>query len=265
MAKRIKAFLALVCHICGKNGFTQKRNLREHYKKHDLLLSTGTKGRPKTSICYNLVSTQEAATITVYQCPSCSLNFEALEQLGNHVKQCHLQSGNVEPESTILLEPEDPMTNHEPLPTILPSLQPGNLDAKAIENLTPRRRNFDEAVINACQITDSHPNDQKKTLFIVDTLNLKPLAMFNKDGTEQNVLAHEHIVSRIIANGDTLMPVLPLKRSFDEIDKVICMTCAPATVPGLECVLSSSPYAKLIRKRQYVELSPDVCQMLNND
>ncbi|CAO3679200.1 unnamed protein product [Rhizopus stolonifer] len=115
------------------------------------------------------------------------------------------------------------MTNHEPLPTILPSLQPGNLDVKPIEILTPRRRKFNEAVINTCQITDSHPNDQKKkTLFIVDTLQLKPLAMFNKDSTEQNVLAHERIVSRTIADNDTLLPISPLKRSFDETDKVAC-------------------------------------------
>ena len=89
--------------------------------------------------------------------------------------------------------------------------------------------------------------------------------MFNKDGTEQNVLAHERIVSRIIAGNDTLMPISPLKRSFNEMDKVACMKCAPTTVPGFERVLASSPYAKLIRQRQYVELSPDVCKMLNND
>ena len=111
----------------------------------------------------------------------------------------------------------------------------------------------------------SHPTDQKKTLFIVDTLQLKPLAIFNKDGMEQNVLAHERIVSRIISDNDTLMPISPLKRSFDEMDKVVCMKCVPTTAPGLERVLVSSPYAKLIRRHQYVELSPDVYKMLNND
>lgn len=88
--------------------------------------------------------------------------------------------------------------------------------------------------------------------------------MFNKDGREQNVLAHERIVNRIIADNDTLMPISPLKRSFDEMDKVACMKCAPTTVPGLERVLASSPYTKLIQQRQYIELSPVVCKMLNN-
>lgn len=120
-------------------------------------------------------------------------------------------------------------------------------------------------MINACQITDSHPIDQKKTLFIVDTLQLKPLAMFSKNGTKQNVLAHERIVSRIISDNDTLMSISPLKRSFDEMDKVVCRKCASTTVPGFERVLASSPYAKLIRQHHYVELSPDVCKMLNND
>ncbi|CAO0801066.1 unnamed protein product [Mucor circinelloides] len=166
---------------------------------------------------------------------------------------------------TILLGAKDSMINQGPLPTLPPELQPGNLDVKPIEIITSRRQNFDEEVINACQGTDDHLNDQKKTLFIVDTLQLKPLTGFNKDGTEQNVLAHERIVSRIIADNDTLMPISPLKRSFDEMDKVACMKCAPTTVPGLERVLASSPYAKLIRQRQYVELSPDVCKMLNND
>ena len=98
MATKVKAFLTLVCHICGKSGFIQKRNLREHYKHHDWLLSVGTKRRSQAFDCYDLVSTEEAATITVYQCPSCFLYFKTLEQVGNHIKQCHLQSSKVEPE-----------------------------------------------------------------------------------------------------------------------------------------------------------------------
>lgn len=163
------------------------------------------------------------------------------------------------------MEPEDPPPIHEPLPTIQPSVQSGKLDVTPIEISTPQRRNFEEAVINACQVTDSHPVDQKKTLFIADTLQLKPLAMFDKYGTEQNVLAHGRIVNRIIADNETLIPVPPLKRSFDEMDNVACEKCAPKTVAGLERVLASSPYTKLIRQRQYVELSPEVSKMLNYD
>lgn len=90
--------MTLVCHICSKRGFTQKRNLREHYATHDWLLLPGTKGRSKASNCYGPVSTKDSATITLYQCPSCPSRHESLEHLGNHIKQSHLQSDKVESE-----------------------------------------------------------------------------------------------------------------------------------------------------------------------
>lgn len=43
--------------------------------------------------------------------------------------------------------------------------------------MTSRRRNFDETIINACQIRDDN---------VVDTLQLHPLVVFDMDGIESN-------------------------------------------------------------------------------
>ncbi|KAI8638249.1 hypothetical protein BD408DRAFT_456455 [Parasitella parasitica] len=43
------------------------------------------------------------------------------------------------------------------------------------------------------------------------------------------------------------------------------MKCTPITTPGLDRVLASSPYSKLIRQGKYVELSSAMCKLLNRD
>lgn len=161
-------------------------------------------------------------------------------------------------------EPEDQPTTQEPLPTISPSLHPGNIAINPI-TVNPPRRNFDEAAIDACQQSGSQHAERQKTLHMVDALDLKPFAFFDKSGIEQNALAHERVISNITADNDSILPILPLKRSYDDEESVPCMKHTPITTPGLDRVLASSPYSKLIRQRQYVELSSAMCKLLNQD
>ncbi|KAG0930809.1 hypothetical protein G6F57_011483 [Rhizopus arrhizus] len=162
------------------------------------------------------------------------------------------------------LEPEDQPTIQEPLPTISPSLHPGNIAINPI-NVNPLRKTFDEAVIDACQQSGSQHAERQKTLYIVDALDLKPFAIFDKNGIEQNALAHERVISSITAGNDSILPILPLKRSYDDEESAPYMKCTPITAPGLDRILASSPYSKLIRRRQYVELSSAICKLLNQD
>lgn len=161
-------------------------------------------------------------------------------------------------------EPEDQPTTQEPLPTISPSLHPGNIAINPI-TVNPPRRNFDEAAIDACQQSGSQHAERQKTLHMVDVLDLKPFAFFDKSGIEQNALAHERAISNITADNDSILPILPLKRSYDDEESVPCMKYTPITTPGLDRVLASSPYSKLIRQRRYVELSSAICKLLNRD
>ncbi|KAI8967790.1 hypothetical protein BDF20DRAFT_829054, partial [Mycotypha africana] len=131
--------------------------------------------------------------------------------------------------------------------------------------VNPPRRNFDEAVINACEQSGSQHAERQKTLSIVDALNLKPFAFFDKNGIEQNALAHERVISNIMSDNDSILPILPLKRSYDDEKSIPCIKCTPITTPGLDRVLASSSYSKLIRQRQYVELSSAMCKLFNQD
>ncbi|KAI8638248.1 hypothetical protein BD408DRAFT_405851 [Parasitella parasitica] len=97
----------------------------------------------------------------------------------------------------------------ERLPTISPSLHPGNIAINPI-TVNPSRRNFDEAVIDACQQLGSQHAERQKTLHIVDVLDLKPFAFFDKNGIEQNTLAHERVISNITADNDSIIPIFPL-------------------------------------------------------
>ncbi|KAG0250800.1 hypothetical protein BGZ95_007078, partial [Linnemannia exigua] len=53
------------------------------------------------------------------------------------------------------------------------------------------------------------------------------------------------------------------KRKF-AVDNT-CQNCSPISVPGLDTLLTMSPYAKVLRTREFVELNEPMCDLLNED
>lgn len=91
-----------------------------------------------------------------------------------------------------------------------------------------------------------------------------PFSFSNKNGIAQNALVHERVIKNITADNDSIMPILPMKRSYDDEESIPCMACTrPVTTPGHDRVLTSLSYSKLIRERQYVELSSAMWKLLN--
>lgn len=104
-------------------------------------------------------------------------------------------------------------------------------------------------------------------MFIVDALKLKPFSIANKNGVEQNALAHPIVIVKTISESSIVGPTLPSKRTFYDMDsnEKFCFNCSHTNPGYLQTLLTVSPYAKLLQKRKYVELSNDLCDLLNND
>ncbi|KAI9317584.1 hypothetical protein BX666DRAFT_2026859 [Dichotomocladium elegans] len=189
-----------------------------------------SRGRPRFQL---------AATIVKYACPCYNHCFDDLVNLGAHL-DIHLgQHGasvrslddlpNVEDDNGF--EPEDQPTIQEPLPTISPSIHAGNIAINLI-TINPSRRNFDEAV--TMLVNNQAAKDVTSDEFRVEEVPL--IARINvHHSIEQNALAYERVINNITADNDSILPILPLKHS------------------------------KLIRRRQYVELSSAMCKLLNQD
>ncbi|CEP09963.1 hypothetical protein [Parasitella parasitica] len=64
---------------------------------------------------------------------------------------------------------------------------------------------------------------------------------------------------------DTILPILPSKRSYQDEGGSSRLECTSTTAPGLNQVLAISPYRKLICQRRYVELPQELCVLLNQD
>lgn len=80
-------FLNLACHICEKDGFFQKRNLRLHYLNvHEMKLPTTTRyAKPVSPPDCKIVKAKENATAVYYKCPSCNIVTESLTLFGQHI------------------------------------------------------------------------------------------------------------------------------------------------------------------------------------
>jgi hypothetical protein len=98
---------------------------------------------------------------------------------------------------------------------------------------------------------------------IVESLGPEPISITDALGIEQNALAHATVISRLPAGPVELGPIVPQKRKLDEDNG--CSNCSPAPAPGLEHLLSSSPYADRLAIRSYVELSDEICGLPNRD
>ncbi|KAG0256505.1 hypothetical protein BGZ95_005478 [Linnemannia exigua] len=127
----------------------------------------------------------------------------------------------------------------------------------------PKARAFDEAVLYSCGNLHASAAEKRKTLRIIVSLGLEPISIKDALGIEQNVLAHATVISRLPASSVEVRPVAPQKRKLDRDE--ICPNCSPAPAPGLEHLLSSSPYAARLATRSYVELSDEICELLNRD
>lgn len=128
------------------------------------------------------------------------------------------------------------------------------------------RRPYENAILYACQQTNDVSKDKIKTMHILETMNLRPFSIVNKDGVEQTALAHPTVIEKSISEHSRIESI-PLKRTFYDMDseEKLCTNCSYENPRLLHNVLAVSPYVKLLQKRKYVELSAEYCDLLNYD
>jgi hypothetical protein len=75
----------------------------------------------------------------------------------------------------------------------------------------------DDAVVQACQQTHESEESKRKTLFILDSLQLSPLVVTDALGMEQNALAHPSVISKLSSGSISVPPIIPTKRKSDGV------------------------------------------------
>ncbi|KAG1040775.1 hypothetical protein G6F43_012219 [Rhizopus delemar] len=110
-----------------------------------------------------------------------------------------------------------------------------------------------------------YPVSKPITVVTQDSLSLRPFSHVDANGCEENGLASQHLVNKMSGEYQAIKSILPLKRSFESMNASICINCSLEIVPALTNIISSSPYSKLLMQRQYTELTPDVCAIINKD
>lgn len=156
---------------------------------------------------------------------------------------------------------------NEALPIIKPNLK---LDipptTQSILNPTKKLRAYNEAITYVCQQSGTE-NDKKKTMFMVDTLSLKPFAILDKNGNEENALAHKTIVNKLLTNYDFIKSIPTMKRPYEDDSDTssLCINCLSQDHPELRNLFDTSPYSSLLKQRDYTPLTDDICTLLNKD
>ncbi|KAG1178824.1 hypothetical protein G6F70_000515 [Rhizopus microsporus] len=277
-------------------------SLLNPYKK--ITLPSPPKGNPRYSLRLGVEITKvkENATIIKYACPSCNNLLKDLDQLVEHIDAVHinerftdntekieksvnqeinayatdedLEDDDIDLDALATdldnedLTPEDFISErNEALPIIKPNLK---LDmpstTQSIDKPTKKLRTYNEAITYACQQKGTE-NDKNKTMFIVDTLSLKPFAILDNHGNEENALAHDTIVNKLVTKHDSIKSIPTMKRPYkdDSATNSLCINCSSQVHAELSNLFDTSPYSSLLKQREYTPLTDDICTLLNKD
>ncbi|CEJ00250.1 hypothetical protein RMCBS344292_14311 [Rhizopus microsporus] len=137
---------------------------------------------------------------------------------------------------------------------------------QSIDKPTKKLRTYNEAITYACQQKGTE-NDKNKTMFIVDTLSLKPFAILDNHGNEENALAHDTIVNKLVTKHDSIKSIPTMKRPYkdDSATNSLCINCSSQVHAELSNLFDTSPYSSLLKQREYTPLTDDICTLLNKD
>ncbi|SAM04506.1 hypothetical protein [Absidia glauca] len=130
------------------------------------------------------------------------------------------------------------------------------------------RRSYDEGLLGACQQMGAPDDEKKKTLWIMDTMKLRPISLINNSGIEQTVLAHENSLNSIInpaAGKEYPLEYVAVgqKRPWDDSPSPSAATNKDQMEAALQSLLHYGPFHLELSKRQFVQLDDTACCLLN--
>ncbi|KAG0300677.1 hypothetical protein BGZ98_008981, partial [Dissophora globulifera] len=147
----------------------------------------------------------------VYPCPFCSAVFKTKGGCRKHL-------------TNLTCAPEE-QDNDEPgqrLPvTAMPSQQ--SFPVPVTADPTPQLREYNDAVLYSCNQTHVSDAEKQRTLAIVNALELRPFAIKDADGAEQNGLAHASIIAKLSAGQGQVATNMPLQKKI-EIKAIMSIT-----------------------------------------
>ncbi|ORY90477.1 hypothetical protein BCR43DRAFT_113560 [Syncephalastrum racemosum] len=258
------------CYICDHNDFDTKRNLRRHLADlHCVEVPAGARGISGKAANQSFVLVEDKADKVVFACPSCPNFHMNLQDLCAHV-QTHVaapaksgerKTSGIEEKEEEEGEEVEGETYDYPLNTISPAVLLPNTDANE-DVTTNEQREYDDAVLFACQHTHQTPIKKNMTLGMVDVLDLEPFAIMN-DGLEHNALVHKSALPKVLADGAAIRPTLPSKRVAQDLP-CECKRFKPMN-NHLTNLLCSSPYQRMLQQRTYQEMNEQHSTLLNQD
>ncbi|KAI7853250.1 hypothetical protein BDC45DRAFT_570415 [Circinella umbellata] len=209
--------------MCKKvENVPKKTNVCRHYKLvHDIVLPAG---KQKQIINANAIPVNHE-----FICPSCLETFESLEDQGIHLESHIITS--------VLDTPKEgdglALTNSlGELVSIIDPRLPHHPVSKPITVVT-QSRTYDEAVLHACNVSNTSDQEKCKTLYVVDLLSLRPFSHVDENSYEENGLASQRLMNKISGEYQAIKSILPLKWSFKSMNASICINCSPEIVPAL--------------------------------
>ncbi|KAI9305133.1 hypothetical protein BJ944DRAFT_201527 [Cunninghamella echinulata] len=227
--------------------------IKEKLRLHDIEYHTKSFTVKINDIEHTIIQDED----NKYKCPICCKKYTTKSGIIKHANKAKCDNKDV-PQEEYLQDTTD--LEFENKVITVPSVSEIYVDIK-YESIFNRSQS--EASLYACQQSFTDKDNKEKILFILDTLKLKPFGIKDNNGLEQNALAHQNIIEMLI-NNDTFFPILPAKRKYGSEDSV-CQNCNIPPVPGLKKILSISPYTKALSSRHYLELTKDICYLLNDD
>lgn len=182
-------------------------------------------------------------------CPGCQKSFNTKSAIRKHLErtECGQERSDL---------PLEPVTIPDATPLVL---SPPTADP------LPATRGHDDAILYACQQMHASENDKVKTLFITESLGLTPFVLKDTLGNEQNALVHPDVLKKLTVGQLQFSATMPDSRKRKFAVDSLCQNCSPISVPGLDSLLTMSPYAKVLCTRAFVELTEPMCDLLNED
>ncbi|KAG0322436.1 hypothetical protein BGZ99_003347 [Dissophora globulifera] len=128
----------------------------------------------------------------------------------------------------------------------------------------PATLDHDFAVLNALQQVHKSEEEKQKLLLMMEAFDLAPFALKDSSGIEFNALTHPANLANVSTSDSERHRVAHIPRKRRLLDSG-SRQCSPAAVPGLESLMPITPYAKALSTRKFIELSSDMCELVNRD
>ncbi|KAF9946099.1 hypothetical protein BGZ65_010072, partial [Modicella reniformis] len=229
------------CRDCS-DVFTSKKWLKTHYHSQEYSATfVNSLGENETS---QLVRVEGA-----FSCPLCSRQFETKTSIKKHLGRNACRSTAYD---------GDPKTSGQS------SLSPPSpLSSSALT--VSRKRTLDDRILSACQLVDGSDREKKRVLMTVESLELSPFTVTDHRGIDHDALVHNTHLGRLPTDRPVTLSV-DLTSLFKCPEKQqLCNVRSPLPYPGLENLFRTSPFATILNRMKFVEISKPLCDLLNED